>query len=299
MSAMYDFIVNKISGNGRGLRVWKQLEKLLRLKQIDYRVHFTQWPEHAGEIARNLAMKKESSVIITVGGDGTIHDVANGLAGTNITLGCIPAGSGNDFARGLNISNNSHKALEQMLSSKRRKIDVTIIDNKSCITVVGIGFDGQVAKTTNNAIHKKWLNIIGLGPLSYVMSVFQVLLTYQPSNVQLKVDEQLLSFTNVWLIAVANFPFYGGGMKICPDALYDDGLLDICIVHNVSKWKFLMMLPGVYKGKHIHNSCITMLKGENIEVVADNPLIIHGDGEILGKTPTSITVERNQLSVIL
>jgi diacylglycerol kinase (ATP) len=295
---LYYFIVNQVSGNGKGMKVWMEIERLLQAKQVNYRVFFTERPKHATEIAKDLVKNNEAEIVVAIGGDGTIHDVANGLIGSNVTLGCIPAGSGNDFSRGLIGSVDHKKALDQILSGKGRKIDIARINHECCLTVVGIGFDGKVAKTTDESKHKKWLNSVGLGNLTYVFSFIQVLFHYQPTNLHLTIDEKRIALSNVWLIAVANFPFYGGGMAICPEARCDDGMLDICVVHNISRWKLLRVFPHVFKGKHVIHPAVTMFSGKQIEIHSDSPLIIHGDGEIIGETPVKIMIEEDALHVI-
>jgi diacylglycerol kinase (ATP) len=298
ISVLYCFIVNRVSGNGKGLKVWLEIERLLQAKQVNYRVFFTERPKHAIEIAKDLVKNKEAEIVVAVGGDGTIHDVANGLIGSNVPLGCIPAGSGNDFSRGLKGTVDYKKALDQILSGKGRKIDIARINDESCITVVGIGFDGKVAKITDESKHKKWLNSVGLGNLTYVFSFIQVLFNYEPTNLHLTIDEKRIALSNVWLIAVANFPFYGGGMAICPEARCDDGLLDICVVHNISRWQLLQVFPKVFKGTHVFHPAVTMYSGKQIEIQSDSPLIVHGDGEIVGETPVKITIHENALHVI-
>jgi diacylglycerol kinase (ATP) len=294
---MYYFIVNKISGNGKGLKVWKKVEKLLQEKRVNYQVRFTERPKHAVEIARELSSEK-CYAVVAVGGDGTVHDVANGLIDSNIPLGVIPAGSGNDFARALDIPTDYKKALERILTGKQRKIDIGKIGKEYFITITGIGFDGKVAEVNNASKYKNWLNFIRLGDLSYGFSFLHVLLKYRPVNIQLKVDGKNLAFFNVWLIAIANISNYGGGIRICPAACYNDGLFDICIVHSMTKWGLLRTFPKAYKGKHIFHPGITMLKGKQVEVISELPVIVQGDGEILTKTPVNVTIQRDALLII-
>jgi len=294
---MYYFIVNKISGNGKGRKVWKKIEKLLQEKQIHYQVRFTERPKHAVEIVKEIS-SETGLTVVAVGGDGTIHDVANGLIDSNIPLGIIPAGSGNDLARALQIPMNYQKALERILIGEQRKMDVGRIGNEYCITVTGIGFDGKVAEENSSSKYKKWLNTFRLGNLSYGLSFLHVLFQYRPVNVQLKVDEKNFSFLNVWFIAIANTPSYGGGIKICPEACYDDGLFDICIVHDLSKWELLRTFPKAFVGKHVLHPGVTMLRGKQVDVASDWPVIVQGDGELLAKTPIQVTIERDALRII-
>ncbi|MEJ9212125.1 diacylglycerol kinase family protein [Bacillus smithii] len=294
---MYYFIVNKLSGNGKGRKVWRKIEKLLQEKRIHYQVRFTERPKHAVEIVKEIS-SETGMTVVAVGGDGTVHDVANGLIDSNIPLGIIPAGSGNDLARALQIPMNYQKALERILIGKQRKMDVGRIGNECCITITGIGFDGKVAEANNSSKYKKWLNTFRLGNLSYGLSFLHVLFQYRPVNVQLKVDEKNFSFFNVWFIAIANTQSYGGGIKICPEACYDDGLFDICIVHDLSKWELLRTFPKAFVGKHVLHPGVTMIRGKQVDVASDWPVIVQGDGELLAKTPVQVTIERGALRII-
>ncbi|GIN99480.1 diacylglycerol kinase family protein [Brevibacillus laterosporus] len=292
------FIVNRASGNGKGHKVWKYVERLLIEKNIKYQVAFTERPRHAIEIAKSISKQNGTNVVIAIGGDGTVHEVANGLVGSEIPLGSIPAGSGNDFARGLQVPKQSNKALEKALYGKKRKIDIVSINDEVFINAAGMGFDGQVAKVTNQAKYKKWLNHLGLGKFCYVVSFFKVLFLYRATEVSIVIDDKEQTFSDVWLIAVANIPFYGGGMMICPNAKCDDGVFDVCIVHGISRWKLVKLLPRVFRGTHIFNRAITTLTGKQLTIMSTSPMITHGDGEIVGETPIQLTIKKEGLYIV-
>ncbi|MBM7584631.1 YegS/Rv2252/BmrU family lipid kinase [Bacillus pakistanensis] len=295
---MYCFIVNKVSGNGKALKVWYQIEKKLQEKNVYYCVHFTQKPKHATLLVQELINKEKVTVIVVVGGDGTIHEVINGLVGTNTPLGIIPAGSGNDFSRGLGIPLKHDKALERILSGKPKIIDIGYVNSTYFGTVSGIGFDGEVAQTTNISIYKKLLNFVRMGQISYIISAINVLFRYKPMDISLMIDQKLYEIPKVWLIAVANLPFYGGGLAICPKAESNDGLFDICIVQGMSKWEFIRVFPLVFKGNHTSSPSIQIIKGKELEIYSSTPMLVHGDGEMIGQTPARIRIEPSALYVI-
>lgn len=295
---MYCFIVNKTSGNGRAIKIWSQIEKILLEQQLNYSVHFTQKSKHATQIVQEMINRKETEVIIAVGGDGTVHEVINGLAGSTIPLGVIPCGSGNDYCRELGIPLRWDRALQRILNDKPKTIDIGLINGEYFATVVGVGFDGQVAQTTNKSKYKRILNYVRMGGISYIIGVLKVLFYYKPTNVRLKVDHHQLTIPDVWLIAVANSPCYAGGMLICPDAKSNDGFFDICVVQGMSKWGLLRLFPTVFKGKHIFHPSIQILKGKEIEVLSDTPMIAHGDGEFVGETPLKIMIHPRTLYVL-
>ncbi|WP_199620413.1 diacylglycerol/lipid kinase family protein [Paenibacillus alkalitolerans] len=296
---MYNFVVNKMAGNGKGKKVWKAVEPLLQRQQIGYHVEFSVNSAHAADLVRQLVAKDcNRTVLVIVGGDGTLQSVIPELIGYNVPLGIIPAGTGNDFARALGIPLHPKKALDYLFEGGIKKIDVAKTGDKYCLTVVGIGIDGKVAQTVNDSGYKKWFNFFRLGHLSYVLSLLQVLLRYRPVTATLKVDETEMTFSNVWLIAAANFPNYGGGMVICPGASYSDGVLDICIVHGISRFELVRVFPLVFKGKHISHSGVSILRGKEVKVVSSSPMIAHGDGEIIGQTPIEIDIRKEAVPVI-
>lgn len=294
---MYYFIVNKTSGNGKGANVWSKVQKLLKAKGVEYQVLFTDGTENDRKLVEsNIGL--ECTAVVVIGGDGTIHGVANALAYKNVPLGIIPAGSGNDFARSLQIPKDHEGALNRILTGKVKKMDLGRVGQEYFITIAGIGFDGKVAKVTNESKMKKLLNKMSLGSLSYIYSLIKVLFTYQPTTVTIKIDERIHRFSEVWMISIANLPFYGGGIKICPDAIADDGLLDICILHGVNRWELLMVFPRAFSGSHITHKNVTMLKGKDIFITPEKDLVIQCDGEIVAHNPIALTVEKEALHIL-
>ncbi|WP_209125837.1 diacylglycerol kinase family protein [Alkalihalobacillus sp. BA299] len=294
---MYVFIVNPISGNGKGEFVWTQIEKILIDKKTNFKAFFTKDKGHATGIVEALNPELVTAVVV-IGGDGTVHDVVNGLQNVKIPLGIIPAGTGNDYARSMSIPKNYELALERILIGEMKKIDILHVGERVCMTVIGIGFDGKVAQLANKSKYKKILNGLRLGKFTYLLIVLQLLFKYKPTQVTIELDDVTYKFDDVWLIAVANLPYYGGGMYICPQAISDDGVFDVCIVHNTSKFKLLQIFPKVFQGKHITHSAVTVLKGKNIKVISDIPVVIHGDGEIIGETPVEVTVKKDVLDIV-
>ncbi|MBM7618163.1 YegS/Rv2252/BmrU family lipid kinase [Bacillus tianshenii] len=294
---MYYFIVNKTSGNGKGANVWSKVQKLLKAKGVEYQVLFTDGTENDRKLVESK-IGLECTAVVVIGGDGTIHGVANALAYKNVPLGIIPAGSGNDFARSLQIPKDHEGALNRILTGKVKTMDLGKVGQEYFITIAGIGFDGKVAKVTNESKMKKLLNKMSLGSLSYIYSLIKVLITYQPTTLTIKIDERIHRFSEVWMISVANLPFYGGGIKICPDAIADDGLLDICILHGVNRWELLMVFPRAFSGSHITHKNVTMLKGKDIFITPEKDLVIQCDGEIVAHNPIALTVEKEALHIL-
>lgn len=292
---LYLFIINNHSG--KGAKVWKETLPLLKKMEIEYKTYFITKPEDLLQLKVDLNSSVKALVII--GGDGTIHHALRYFKNTEIPLGIIPAGSGNDLARALNIPRNTRAALEKVLKGNTKKIDLINVDDKLCTTVVGVGFDAKVAEITNSSRIKLWLNALKLGKFAYVFGVLRGVFSYQPTDIVITVDGEEKHYSNVWLIAIANTPYYGGGLKICPDANKTDGTLNICIAHSLTKLEILMFFPLVFLGKHKLHPSVAIDKGHVINVSSNSNVPVQADGEMLGNTPISITVLKEELIVII
>jgi diacylglycerol kinase (ATP) len=285
------FIVNTHAGKSKTKETWKKIQYHLQRYGLEYEVYYTSQPKAAIEAAKQA--EGVYTHVIAVGGDGTIHEVVNGLTGQNTVLGVIPTGTGNDFARMLNIPKDPSLAIKTLMESCQTSIDLLEMNNTYIASAIGIGVDGAVAEDINRKSWKK-----RIGAFGYVISMLKLIFTFPPFTLHLDIDEQPLVFQNCWLVAVGNSKFYGGGMKICPYAQYDDGLLDICIVHNLSQVELLRIFPTVFSGKHVFYPNVVYLKGYKVRVQTDPIVPVHGDGEILGKTPSEIIVRPKSLTVI-
>ncbi|GAB7386559.1 diacylglycerol kinase family lipid kinase [Bacillaceae bacterium] len=295
---MIGFIVNPVSAGGRGRKIWFRIEPLLRAKGIEYVVSFTRGPRDATVLAREMKADGRIASIVVIGGDGTVHEAAQELAGSPIPLGFIPAGSGNDFARALRIPADYEKALQRILLRRTFKIDIARVNDRFFVNGAGIGFDGAVAKSTNESRAKRWLNRLKMGRFAYFVTALRLLFLFRPTDVVLTVDGRTYFYSAVWLVAVSNIPFYGGGMTICPGACYDDGLLDLCIVTNMNRFQFFRSLAKVFHGSHIDQPGVIMMRGEKIALSAKDALPVHTDGECRELTPVAIEVHKGALRVL-
>lgn len=294
---MYYFIVNKTAGNGKGFRVWNKTERLLRDRKVLFKFSFTEYKGHANKLIENINDKAIIAIIV-IGGDGTVHEVVSGLVQKEVALGIIPAGSGNDLARSLGVPFDVEMAVERILSGDVRPIDVPKVGGRHYISIAGLGFDGMVAQATNQSKSKRYLNKLGLGGMSYVMNIFKVLLTYKPSTASIVVDGKMREFKDVWLIAVANMPYYGGGIKICPSAEGDDGQLDICVVSGIGRWELLFVFPLAFNGRHVAHRNVTMLRGCAVQIHSKKPLVMQCDGEVIENEKADFKVEKKALNVL-
>jgi YegS/Rv2252/BmrU family lipid kinase len=249
-----------------------------------------------GDAAR-LALEAAGSGIQTVvacGGDGTVSEVAGALAHTETALAILPMGTGNDFARHLGI-HTFPEAVGAIASGKPRSVDMVRWSSGDAgglfLNVAGTGFDAHVAMRVNQGF--RFLRGTG----AYIAAVLSSFSTFKPSAVKLLVDGQEVEAVSM-LCSVANASCYGGGMRINPQACIDDGLVECVLVKAVSRWEFLKTFPKVFKGTHVDHPSVTVLRGMEIQIDADDPWPFFCDGEICGRLPVRFQVEPKALRVI-
>lgn len=281
------FIVNEQAGSGKARQVWlKQRQQL----SIAHELHYTEYEGHAIEIARSYTKcTAQKILLVAVGGDGTIHEVAEGAAGfEHIVIGALKAGSGNDFARGYQAFRSVHH-IEQYLrksSDEYETMDLGLVnwqDKKaSFINNTGFGFDAYITTAVNSSKLKKVLNAVKLGKLSYLLITIKGLFRFKRFNATVFANGKEHKFVDVWFIAVCNQPYFGGGMKISPRSNTKDNKLELTVVHQLSRLKLLTVFLTVFWGKHENFKEVTMLQGESFMVKLDASVPAHVDGESLG-----------------
>ncbi len=237
------FIINPIAGSGKAQRLIPRIEQVMEDKNIDYKIILTSRPKDATKLAEDNA--KNYTIIVAVGGDGTVNEIAKGLinAGQG-TLGIIPCGTGNDMSKSLEISKDIDRALATIIKGNKKKIDIGMINDHYFLNIASIGFDAEVVKAVEGI--KKKIK----GKMAYVLGVFKVLTSYKKRDIRIELDDKTIEIKSV-LLAVGNGSYYGGGMKILPMALVDDGFLHICSIKDVSNLKMLFLFPSIFSGGHI------------------------------------------------
>ncbi|WP_404329582.1 diacylglycerol/lipid kinase family protein [Mesobacillus maritimus] len=306
MKQMY-FIVNLQARNGRCRMVWEQIEQHLSVAGTPYQAYFTEYSGHAVELTRIINQKEmqgEVKTIVVVGGDGTLHEVINGAVGASkLSIGFIPGGSGNDFSRGFGIPQDPIAALNLILKGENLAVvDIGKISEEKKIRYfinnMGVGFDAAICEEANHSKLKAKLNLLSLGSLAYALIVIKKLFTYKCTDIWINIDGQETKYEQVWFVTVANQVYFGGGMKIAPNASAKDGLLDVIVVHNLSRWKLLFVFISVFWGGHMGFKEVRMFKGKNISIQTLKPVLVHADGEIIGSTPMKIQAVRDSLTII-
>ncbi|MCF0229816.1 MAG: diacylglycerol kinase family lipid kinase [Parasporobacterium sp.] len=283
---MYHFITNPNSGHGA--EAWHTIENYLNAHEIEYRVHFTRHDSHATEIVRTLTEACEEINIIALGGDGSVNEVINGITDLEkVNLGYIPTGSGNDLARALKLPKNVITCLEMVLSGKyRRSMDVGVMKTGSStrrfIVSSGFGFDAAVCYGILHSNLKKVLNKIRLGGLVYLFVALKEIFSSNGNKVTLYTDDgEPETFDNCLFAAAMNHSYEGGGFCFCPVCIDDDGYLDMCLVSDISKIKFLALLPTAFSGKHVRfKKYVHIYRAKHFRLESDKKLHTHTDGEI-------------------
>ncbi|MDH3252345.1 MAG: diacylglycerol kinase family lipid kinase [Ignavibacteria bacterium] len=295
--ASLTIVANPAAGKGRGLRVVEKLEAALRQRGVPFESHRTRSRGDASVLAHNAP----NGTIVAVGGDGTVNEVANGLAGSEKVLGVIPAGSGNDFIKSIGIPASFSEALEVLLQAKTGNVDVgkVLVGGNSApryfVNGVGMGFDAAVADQTGR------IRFFSGTPL-YVVAVMQTLGRYRAPLFSVDMDDLKLKGRNL-LIAIGNGTCAGGGFYLTPEAKIDDGLLDVCIIGDIPVRTILRIMPLVMRGKHRKSVHVSYYKSKHINILTAPPesFVVHADGEIIGRNvdDVRISVGEQQLKAIV
>lgn len=302
---MYHFVINEFSGSGNGKKVWQLLEEYLQKQKIGYTVTKSTYAGETVEIVDLLASRllKETELIVIVGGDGTLHEAIHGLSEEHafLPLGYIPAGSGNDFARGVGISKKPLAALKQILhATEARTLDVLSYQNNICkkkgyaVNNVGIGFDALIVKLTNHSPSKVLLNKYNLGSLAYLSSLIKAYFTQPAFPIFIEVDGHKQRIEKAFLVTITNHPYFGGGVQIAPMAKPDDGVIDVIILAKLPllqiAFLFICMLLG---GWHTRFKSVQHFKGHTIQIQTIQAEDGQADGEELGNQLYSLNFSTN------
>lgn len=272
-------ILNPWSDQRRAVQRKEQIETLTRLYgRAD--IVLTERPGHAADLARQAA-DEGYDLVVAAGGDGTVHEVVNGLirgGKADVAFGVIPIGSGNDFAFGLGIPLEIEAAVARLYAGSQRVIDLARIEDDQGRYEVfdnnfGFGFDAIVV-IRSEAITRVY------GFLMYFLAVLQTIaLYYETPQVEIWFDDEKVTQKTLFL-AMGIGPRGGGGFFLTPDAVYDDDLIDSCLVNPIGRLTMLGMLGQAIKGTHIHSKHVTMRKNKRIVVKSNMPMPIHIDGEM-------------------
>ena len=289
MSNHWTIIANPVSGRGRARRIGEWVADLLHERGIDADLMMSEAPGDCERLAREVLARGVRQVV-ACGGDGTVHEVVNGLANSDAVLGVVPCGRGNDLARALGLSSDVEDVVNTLVQGVDRAIDVGKVGARFFATVASLGFDTAVAQRARSRPSR-----LG-GTASYCLAVLRTLSGYRSPFVRLRGDFGVFE-GRILLAATANAPFYGSGIKIAPDAIVDDGVLDVCIVADVSRWTVLRMFLRAYSGAHVGHSAVRVVQTRTLQIESDDSLWIFADGEPMCEVPAKIEVVPGALKV--
>jgi YegS/Rv2252/BmrU family lipid kinase len=266
-------IVNPSAAGGRALRRLPAVEARLRALGVAVRTEHTRDLAHARALAGGAASAGE--VPVTLGGDGLVGAVAGGLREVpGAVLGVLPGGRGNDFARVLGLPLDPVTACAVVARGASRAVDLGEADGRAFVGIASLGFDSEANRWANTAPAR-------LGRLVYAYGALRALAAWRPAAFTVVVDGDETAFAG-WSVAAANTSTYGGGMALAPAARLDDGALDVVLVSATSRAHFLRALPKVFRGTHVDDPCVRVLRGAEVRVAADRPFVVYADGEPIG-----------------
>lgn len=284
----FEIVINPSASSGRGMKIWKEVQKDLDARGVSYRKHVLNAPGEATLLVRDLTENlTEDCHLLVLGGDGTLNEVLNGIADFKHTiLSCIRTGSGNDFAGNMGIEKDAKKALEQLLDRPMEAaLDYGVIraddhEPRRFLISCGAGYDADICVEVSKSRLKKALNKIGLGKLVYVMIGIKQIFTRCDAKALLYLDDREPIRVDKLFFAVGmQHACEGGGVPFCPEADPTDGLLDVCLVHDMPKWKLILAVAAVYLKKHLLFRNIHCYRCRTMRLVSENPQWIHLDGE--------------------
>jgi YegS/Rv2252/BmrU family lipid kinase len=281
-------IVNPSAGAGRAAKLLPAVEARLRGLGIRFRVEPTTSMDHARELARGA--RDAGEVAAAMGGDGLTGAVAGELRDEAGVLAVLPGGRGNDFARKLGIPKDPAEACEVLAAGSERRIDLAEVGGRTYLGIASAGLDSDVQDIANGTR-------LPLGPPVYLYGTLRALATWRPARWDVSVDGTPLSFTG-YSVAVANSGVFGGGMNLAPDASLDDGRLDVVLLEHAPRRTYLRCLPKVFKGTHVHEPYVRILRATEVTFAADRPFTAYADGDPIAELPATIRVVPRTLRVL-
>jgi YegS/Rv2252/BmrU family lipid kinase len=286
------FLVNPAADSGATGRRWPEIARLAADRGLIGDALLSEHPGHLVDLAREAA-KNGARLLVAVGGDGTVNEIVNGIAGIDgVELAIVHRGTGGDFVRTFGIPRNLEGALDVAHTGRSRQVDlgraslrtwagrdsVTLFAN-----IASAGMSGAVAKRVNET--GKALG----GKISYAWSTLAVFARWRNAQITVRVGDETRTGA-MYDVVAANGRYFGGGMKICPDADPADGLFDVLLIGDVTKRDLVLTLPKIYRGTHLPHPKAELLRGPHVTIEAPIPLPVELDGEQPGTTPASFEI---------
>jgi YegS/Rv2252/BmrU family lipid kinase len=292
-------LVNPTGGGGKSARLAAGVERSLRGCGLDVRRVDTEGLDHARDTAAAAARNGEQ--VVTLSGDGLVGAAVDALrAIPDAVLGVLPGGRGNDLARVLGIGDDALAACEIVRAGVTRAMDAGVVHasgdagpGRAFVGIASVGFDSDANRIANEA--PSWL-----GGFVYAWGALRALATWRPAHFEIVLEPggERFEFSG-YSVIVANSRVYGGGMHVAPDAMLDDGLLDVIAIEAVSKLRFLLNLPRVFKGTHVHLPSVRVFRAAQVEVTADRSFDVYADGDPIASLPARVSALRAAVRVLV
>ena len=286
------FILNPVAGKGKTLKLIPDIHDYFRGRNEEYIVETTEYPGHATEIAARYS-SSEDCRIYSIGGDGTLNEVLNGMARTGSSLAAIPGGSGNDFIKSIIGRHHLKDMIKNVIEGEERLIDLAKVNDKYFINITSLGFDAQVVLKTLN--YKK-LPLIS-GKMAYMLGIFTSIMKCESHDMEIVIDGRRQK-TKTLLVAIGNGRYYGGGMLALPKAEINDGLLEICLVEEMKRLRILHLFPKYMKGLHETIPGVHFFRAKNVEIIPYKPVPMNLDGELLLADKAVFTIIKDGLRFV-
>jgi diacylglycerol kinase (ATP) len=286
-------LANPTAGEGKAGRLIGRVHAILDEVGVDHEIQVSRSAEEMEALAR--AAGEDGGIVAVLGGDGSVNLVVNGLFGTGATLAVLPAGTGDDFAKAIDVGKLDGAT---RLLADPKTVDVDLIsvtagvEERRFINVAGTGFDSAVEEVA--AGMRRRLGARG----HYALAIVKTLSRFVPAMFHIELDGASLD-VDAMLVVIGNSFAYGGGMKVLPQASIVDGELDVCVVSAMSKAAFLRAFPKVYFGKHSTHPNVTMLKGRHLKIEANRRMTVFADGERVGSLPAVFRVLPKAIPVVV
>jgi YegS/Rv2252/BmrU family lipid kinase len=270
------FIINPISGGHNKMRIIQSIPTILDNNKFDIYYAHSKQSRSAAKIAKK-AMEKNMDIIVAVGGDGTINEIASQLVNTNTVLAIIPCGSGNGLARDLGIPLHYRKALQQINILKTKKIDTGVCNNQYFFSLAGVGFDAKVAYDFNKGKQRKFLG--------YVWSVVRACFTMKEQYYEMELDHEKIT-DKFFFITIANGSQWGYNIKVAPNAKLDDGVFSVIFCKKPSLFSLIPFGIKILSSRIEASKYVTLKSSSNITIHSNQKFYYHIDGDAKGVTKT-------------
>jgi YegS/Rv2252/BmrU family lipid kinase len=263
------FIVNPKAGTNLQKHIRESVDKYLNHRKFEYGFRFTEKPEHAKELAQE-AIAEGYEIVVAVGGDGSINEVASALLDTDVVLGIIPAGSGNGLAMHLGYGRDIDEAIKKLNTAEEQLIDIGMMNGRPFINLAGVGFDGLVSNMVKGS---NWRGFI-----PYFLKSVEAGLKYTPRECRIEFDDKVLT-EKCFIISIANGPMWGYNFQIAPDARLDDGFFEVVIMKEAPRWQYFAAVPSTLNGKIYDAEFVEHFTTSRVKISAPGKNYVHLDGE--------------------